>query len=70
MRRYAGSAPLSGTTPPPPANPANRLCRCIVLTLDQPSRSNPANVGHSAGAGAVLTHRVRRWPNIVPHRLR
>ena len=54
----------------PPGNPANRFCRCIVLMLDQPPRSSPANVGRSASAGAVLTNRVRRWPNIVPHRLR
>ena len=42
----------------------------MVLMLDQPPRSSPANVGRSAGAGAALTHRVRLWPNIVPHRLR
>ena len=63
MRRDAGSAPLSGTTLAPPR-------QCIVLMLDQPPRSSLANVGRFAGAGTVLTHRVRRWPNIVPHRLR
>ena len=33
--------------------------------VDQPPSSSPANVGRSAGAGSLLAHRVRRWPNIV-----
>ena len=52
--------------PPPPANLADRRCRCIVLMLGQPPSSSPANSGLLADAGAVLAHRVRRWPNIVP----
>ena len=60
-------SPLGDGTPP--ANMTNRLCLCIVLMLERPPSSSPANVGHTAGAGAVLAHRVRRWPKIVPHRL-
>ena len=52
-----------------PANPSYRRCRCIVLRLNLSPSSSPANAGRSAGAGAVLAHCVRSWPNIVPHRL-
>ena len=69
MRRYAGSAPPPLSRTAPPATPAYRRCRCIVLMLDRPPSSSPANVGRSAGAGAVLAHRVQRWHNIVPLRL-